>query len=120
MPKGGLKKNSKGNYDHLFSKKWNRETTVIRIPKILKDEFLRLAKYLDENENLETENINLVDKFSNRTNQNKYLIVSECFQEFLQEQELDIEQLRQSRSGTKKRQLADIHDWFLEKAESNF
>lgn len=122
MSKGGLRKNRKGNYDHLFNGKWSLgKTTTIRIPIILKDKFLSLAKYLDKKPKEEIKNINLVNEISSNNQLDetqKYKIAIECFEEFLDSQNFSLVQLRQSRSGTKKRQLADIHDW-LSGCESN-
>lgn len=120
MSKGGLRKNSEGNYDHLFSGKWNLgKTTTIRIPEILKDKILELARYLDKNQKEEIEDINLVSIFdSNKqlNNNQKYKVCIECLEEFFAEKELNLEELKASRVGTKKRQMAEIHKWLVEKS----
>lgn len=124
MSKGGFRKNSEGNYDHLFSGKWSLgKTTTIRVPEILKDEILSLAKYLDRYTKEEVKNINLISifDFNNQLNKNKkYEISVECLEEYFSEKGVSLSELQTSRAGTKKRQLADLYDWFLEKAESNF
>ena len=121
MSKGGLRKNSEGNYDHLFSGKWSLgKTTTIRIPEILKDKFLDLAKYLDRNKKSEIKNINLVSIIdsSNQTDKNqKYKKGIECLEEFFIEKGFSLEELRASRAGTKKRQMAEIHQWLVEKSK---
>ena len=124
MSKGGLRKNSEGNYNHLFSGKWSLgKTTTIRVPEILKDKILSLAKYLDRYTKEEVKNIDLVSKLNSNKQldkNRKYEISVECLEEFFLEKGFSLSELQTSRAGTKKRQLADIHDWFLEKAESNF
>ena len=48
MARGGLRKNNKSGFNHLFKPKWNnKKTTAIRIPEIFKDTLLFIAKYLD-------------------------------------------------------------------------
>jgi len=120
MNKGGFRKNSEGNYNHLFSSKWNLgKTTTIRIPEILKEQILQLARYLDINQKLEIRNINLVSIFNSNKQldlNEKYKISAECLEEFFSEKGFDLDELRTSRAGTKKRQLAEIHDWLTEKS----
>ena len=123
MSKGGLRKNSEGNYDHLFSGKWSLgKTTTIRVPEILKDKILALAKYLDRYTKEEIKNIDLVSKLnsSKQLDKNrKYQISVECLEEFFLEKGLSLEELKKSRAGTKKRQLAEIHEWLSEKITYN-
>ena len=65
MNKGGLRKNREGNYDHLFSGKWNLgKTTTIRIPEILKEQILSLVKYLDRYTKEEVKEIDLLSKLN--------------------------------------------------------
>lgn len=156
MPRGGLRRDSQGTINHLFTPKWNnKKTTAIRIPEILKDKFLDLARYLDlkpkeeiiqldflglieENIklkqevnnyknvslNLENESQNLSsinDKTSNqniqKNQQNKYQLAVECFMEFVEIQNLNVEELSKSRKGTKKHQLFEIYQWLNQKAK---
>ena len=121
MSKGGLRKNSEGNYNHLFSSKWRLgKTTTIRIPEILKDKILELTKYLDKNQKGEIEDINLVSIFDSNNqlkNNQKYQVGIECLEEFFVEKGLNLQELKASRAGTKKRQLAEIYQWLSEKSK---
>ncbi len=119
MSKGGLRKNSEGNYAHLFSGKWNLgKTTTIRIPEILKEQILALVKYLDRYRKEEIKKIDLVSKLNEDkefSKNRKYQMSLECLEEFFLEKGLSLEELKKSRAGTKKRQLAEIHEWLSEK-----
>ena len=119
MNKGGLRKNSEGNYDHLFSGKWNLgKTTTIRIPEILKEQILSLVKYLDRSRKEEVQKIDLLSKLNGNKEldkNRKYQMSVECLEEFFLEKGLNLEELKKSRAGTKKRQLAEIHEWLSEK-----
>ena len=119
MNKGGLRKNSEGNYDHLFSGKWNLgKTTTIRIPEILKEPILSLVKYLDRYRKEEVQKIDLLSKLNGDKEldkNRKYQMSVECLEEFFLEKGLSLEELKKSRAGTKKRQLAEIHEWLSEK-----
>ena len=118
MPKGGFTKNNKSHENYLFKSKWNLgKTTVIRIPEILKDEFLHLAKYLDNKEKEKIQKINLVEELKGNITldkSNRYQIAVECFEEFIESQKLDLSELSKAKKGTKKRQLSDIHQWLTE------
>ena len=120
MNKGGLRENSDGNYNHLFKRKWNLgKTTTIRIPEVIKKQILELAKYLDKNQKEEIESINLVDKFKKNNQEKKskkYRIGMECLEEYFTEQGNSLAELQKSKAGTKKRQLAEIHEWLSKKA----
>jgi hypothetical protein len=120
MSKGGLRKNSEGSYNHLFSSKWKLgKTTTIRIPEILKDKILELARYLDKNQKEEIEEINLVSIFDSNKQLNKNQIYKagiECLEEFFTEKGFSLEELQASRAGTKKRQMAEIHKWLVKKS----
>ena len=120
MSKGGLTKNSEGNYDHLFSGKWSLgKTTTIRVPEILKDKILALAKYLDRYTKEEVKNIDLLSKLNSNKEldkNRKYEMSVECLEEFFLEKGFSLEELQTSRAGTKKRQLAEIHKWLNEKS----
>ena len=89
MNKSGLRENSDGNYDHLFRGKWNLgKTTTIRIPEVIKNQILELAKYLDRYKKEEIKNINLVSIFdsSNQIDKNqKYKKDIECLEEFFRD-----------------------------------
>ena len=52
-------------------------------------------------------------------NQNNYKIAVQCFDEFIKSQELNIEELSKSRKGTKKHQLYEINQWFIEQSKTN-
>ena len=119
MNKGGLRKNSEGNYDHLFSGKWNLgKTTTIRIPEILKDKILSLAKYLDRHTKEEIKKIDLLSQLNSDQEldkNRKYQISVECLEEYFLEKGFSLEELQAARAGTKKRQLAEIHEWLSKK-----
>lgn len=120
MNKGGLRKNSEGNYEHLFSGKWSLgKTTTIRIPEILKDKILSLAKYLDKYTKEEIQKINLLSKLNldkELDKKRKYEISVECLEEYFSEKGFSLEELKAARAGTKKRQLAEIHEWLSRKS----
>lgn len=156
MPKGGLRTDKQGTTNHLFTPKWELgKTTAIRIPEVLKDKLLALARYLDKKSKQEIEKINVVEELENNNalNQqafklhnhavvlnnkiemlthineeltkqlkaisklNRYQIASECFKEFIESQQLNMEELSKSRKGTKKHQLAEINQWLIEQSE---
>jgi len=121
MNKGGFRKNSEGNYNHLFSSKWNLgKTTTIRIPEILKDRLLELARYLDRYKKKEIQNINLISELNsnNQLDKNeKYKISIECLEEYFTEKGMNLKEFQSARAGTKKRQLAEIHQWLTEKSK---
>jgi len=121
MNKGGFRKNSEGNYNHLFSSKWNLgKTTTIRIPEILKDRLLELARYLDRYKKEEVKNINLVSKLKSNNQldkKEKYKISIECLEEYFTEKGMNLKEFQSARAGTKKRQLAEIHQWLTEKSK---
>lgn len=151
MSRGGLQPDKNGTLNHLFTPKWRLgKTTAIRIPVVLKDKVMEVAKYLDTKLKIEVENINFVEvleennklkieiynlrnenqklqqelnnlpkvtksqKVSNsKDNQvNKYQIAVECFGEYVENQNLNMEELSKERKGTKKHQLWMINNWF--------
>ena len=154
MPRGGLRKDSKGTTNHLFRNKWRLgKTTAIRIPEVLKDFLMSVAKQLDKSEllltnsdeivkritdyekvesnvefyrnevlKLKKENQRLSQQTFNQNKQkksiNKYQIAVECFEEFVENQNLNIEELSKSRKGTKKHQLWMIKNWFESQVNS--
>lgn len=85
-----------------------------------------LNEYQSEIIKLREENIKLSQEINNQTNQNKqknqpnnYLIAVECFGEFVEKNDLTIEDLSKARKGTKKHQLYEINQWLLKKSNSN-
>lgn len=154
MPRGGLRKDSKGTTNHLFRNKWRLgKTTAIRIPEILKDSLMSVARQLDKSEllltnsdeivkritdyekvesniefyrdevlKLKKENQRLAQQITNQNKQKKstsrYQIAVECFEEFVENQNLNIEELSKSRKGTKKHQLWMIKNWFESQVNS--
>ena len=157
MPRGGLRKDSKGTTNHLFKPKWNnKKTTAIRIPQVFKACLINLARYLDKPENpglFEDDNYitSIIEKYNDleanyqssckkleeckkenlrlknlqksnqnlqKKQQNKYQIAVECFEEFVKNQNLDMEELSKSRKGTKKYQIHQINQWFIEQSKS--
>ena len=148
MTRGGLRRDSRGTTDHLFKNKWRLgKTTAIRIPEVLKDLLMSIAKHLDKSElaltdsdeilkrlteykklqsnadfyrneflKLKEKNLELSQQISNQSNQNsfenKYQIAVKCFEEFVEKQGLDFDDLSKSRKGTKKHQLWMIREWF--------
>lgn len=66
MPKGGLKRGKASDSNHLFKPKWSLGKTVaIRIPAILKDKFLDVARYLDIKSEKEIKNLDIVEQLKN-------------------------------------------------------
>lgn len=61
---------------------------------------------------------NLTNQSKQNSNQNKYKIAAKCFDEFLNSQNLNIEELAKSRKGTKKHQLYEINKWFIEQEKA--
>lgn len=132
MPRGGHRPNTKVESNHLFKPKWNnKKTTAIRIPEVFKDILLSLARYFDKPENTSIVQslfnaIQIIEnhptKFTNSNSkqteeqQNKYQIAVECFEEFVENQNLNMEELSKSRKGTKKHQLWLINNWFQAKS----
>lgn len=144
MSKGGILPRGKdGSIEHLYKGKWRLgKTTTLRIPVVLKDFLLSLARKLDKSglqldssefidrftkykkleSNLEVckqENLKLQEKIQKsneqiqfQNKQNKYQIAVECFEEFVEKQGLDFDDLSKSRKGTKKHQLWMIREWF--------
>lgn len=71
MPKGGIRTDSQGRTDHLYSPKWRLgKTTAIRIPAILKHKLLELAKYLDTKQIKEVESLNVIQTIENNSELN--------------------------------------------------
>ena len=158
MPRGGLRKDSKGTTNHLFTPKWNnKKTTAIRIPEVFKACLINLARYLDKpenfglfeddnyiisiiekyndleanyqssckklkeckEENLQLKDLQRVNQNSQKNQQNKYQVAVECFEEFVKNQNLDMEDSSKSRKGTKKHQIYKINQWFIEQSKIN-
>ena len=69
----------------------------------------KLEEYKEENLQL---------KNSQKNQQNKYQVAIECFEEFVKNQNLDMEELSKSRKGTKKHQIYEINQWFIEQSKS--
>lgn len=71
MNKGGSKQNKASDYNHLFKPKWVLgKTAAIRIPAILKDKLLDVARYLDIKSEKEIENLDIVEQLENNTKLN--------------------------------------------------
>lgn len=63
MPRGGLREGTKVESNHLFKPKWALGKTVaIRIPEILKDKLMEVARYLDSKSKNEIKNLNITDE----------------------------------------------------------
>lgn len=72
MPKGGLRTDKQGTTNHLFTPKWGLgKTTAIRIPEVLKDKLLTLARYLDKKSKKEIEKINIVEELEKNNTLNQ-------------------------------------------------
>lgn len=59
---------------------------------------------------------NLDNKNKQKNNQDKYELAVKCFGEFLESQNLNIEDLSKARKGTKKNQLYEINQWLIKKS----
>ena len=69
-------------------------------------------------ENLQLKNSQGVNQNPQKSQQDKYQLAVECFEEFVKNQNLDIEKLSKSRKGTKKHQIYEINQWFIEQSKS--
>ena len=69
-------------------------------------------------ENLQLKDLQNINQNSQKNQQNKYQIAVECFEEFVENQNLDMEELSKSRKGTKKHQIYQINQWFIEQSRS--
>lgn len=85
-----------------------------------------LEFYKNEVLKLQEQNKNLSRTIEKQTNQNKqknqenkYQIAVECFEEFVESQNLNIEELSKARKGTKKHQLWLINNWFQAQSRDN-
>jgi len=71
---------------------------------------LRDKNFAQQNLQIETQN-------KQKSNQNKYQVAVECFGEFVESQNLNMEELSKSKKGTKKHQLFQINQWLMEKSK---
>ena len=72
MTKGGYRANNKVECNHLFKPKWRLgKTAAIRIPAILKDKLLDMAKYLDNKPIKKVLSIDIVKEIENNIELNK-------------------------------------------------
>lgn len=66
MLTGGVKHSKASDSNHLFKPKWTLGKTVaIRIPAILKNNLLDVARYLDIKSEKEIENLDIVEQLKN-------------------------------------------------------
>ena len=79
------------------------------------------CKELEEcrKENLQPNNLHKNNQNLQRNQRDKYQIAVECFEEFVKNQSLDMEELSKSRKGTKKHQIYEINQWFIEQSKIN-
>ena len=79
------------------------------------------CKELEEcrKENLQLKNLQKINQSSQKNQQDKYQVAVECFEEFVKNQNLDMEKLSKSRKGTKKYQIYEINQWFIEQSKIN-
>lgn len=71
MSIGGAKHSKASDSNYLFKPKWTLgETAAIRIPAILKDKLLGVARYLDIKSKKEIENLDIVEQLKNSTKLN--------------------------------------------------
>ena len=69
-------------------------------------------------ENLQLKNQQKANQNLQKNQQGKYQIAVECFEEFVKDQNLDMEELSKSRKGTKKHQIYLINQWLREQSKS--
>lgn len=158
MTRGGYRPNNKVESNHLFKPKWRLgKTAAIRIPAILKNKFLQLARYLDDESAKKLENLDIVeqiksnDELNNRTFKlhnetvklnkeidmlthinselrkqlesisvkSRYQIAAECFEEYINSQNLKMEELSKSRKGSKKHLLFEVNQWLKSQNSNN-
>jgi hypothetical protein len=77
----------------------------------------RIIELRQEKRELIHEVNNLSKPNKQKNQQNKYQIAVECFEEFVDNQNLNMEELSKSRKGTKKHQLYEINQWLLKQSE---
>lgn len=66
MTRGGLRQNNKSDSNHLFKPKWRLgKTTAIRIPEVLKNTLLEIAKHLDKTKLSLDKDANILDDIVN-------------------------------------------------------
>lgn len=150
MSTGGVKHSKASDFNHLFKPKWALgKTAAIRVPAILKDKLLDIARYLDIKSKKEIESLDIIEQLKNNvelnnrtfklhnetvklnreidvlthinvdlrkqlekiSNQSRYQIAVECFDEFLKSKNLNVEDLSKSRKNTKNYQLFEINQW---------
>ena len=79
----------------------------------------KLSKFKEENKKLLHNQKQIDNQNSQKTKQNKYQIAVECFGEFVESQNFNMEELSKSRKGTKKHQLYEINQWLIEQSKSS-
>ena len=70
------------------------------------------------------QNLGLIDsqkihQNSQKNQQNKYQVAVECFGEFVESQNLNMDELSKSRKGTKKHQMYEINQWLIKQSKIN-
>ena len=66
MPRGVIKRSKASDSNHLFKPKWSLgKTAAIRIPAILKDKLLDVARYLDIKSEKEIKSLDIVEQLKN-------------------------------------------------------
>ena len=98
----------------------NYIVSILEIYNDLEVNYQSIYKKLEEyeKEKLQLRESQKSNQNLQRNQQNKYQIAVECFEEFVKNQNLDMEELSKSRKGTKKHQIYEINQWFIEQSKS--
>ena len=98
----------------------NYITSIIEKYNDLEVNYQSSCKELKEcrKENLQLKDLQKTNQNLQKNQQNKYRIAVECFEEFVKNQSLDMEELSKSKKGTKKHQMYQINQWFIEQSRS--
>ena len=126
MSRGGLQKNNKSHLNHLFKNKWRLgKTTAIRIPEVLKDFLMSLAKQLDKSELMLIDNNEIIKQITNYKNleSNVNLYRSEVLKLKKENDELILQIQNQNKQNNQKNnyQIAvECFEEFVKNQDLNF
>lgn len=72
MTRGGFRANNKVESNHFFKPKWRLgKTAAIRIPAILKNRLMEVAKYLDNKSENEIKSLDIIESLKTNSELNK-------------------------------------------------
>lgn len=70
-------------------------------------------------QNLELKDSQKIHQNLQKNKQNKYQVAVVCFGEFMESQNLNMDELSKSRKGTKKHQMYEINQWLIKQSKIN-